>query len=547
VPDRGPLDNAAIATALHEYAALLELSGAGHYSSRAFRRGAELIASTPVPVAELVQSGRVRELRGIGPGIEARLRELVETGRIAEVEELRRETSPELAALGRLLGFGAQLGAAIGTTLDIRTAAELRTAASAGRLRAVPGIGPRTEARILAALAREAPAASRPLRLDRARAQSEKLARALQGIAAGDARRFADAPGRLVVVVESEDAESVRTRFAALPEIVTMLAPETGITAEGLPVELVIAAPETLGTALVRATGSAEYVASLGPLPDARDEESVYRLLGRPYAPPELRELPARSVPPALVELEDIRGDLHCHTRWSDGKATVLEMAAAAIERGYEYLAICDHTRAVRVVPGLDADDLRRQAIEIGAANAALAPFRVLRGAECDILPDGSLDLPDDILSELDWVQLSLHAGQRAPRRELTARVTHAMQHPAVRCLSHPTGRLIGHRPANALDLEKTFQTAVDTGVALEVNGLPDRLDLSGEHVRLALEAGVAIVCSTDAHSTGGLQHMPLSVHTARRGGATPASILNTQPLARLLDTVRRSRTGAPA
>ena len=209
----------------------------------------------------------------------------------------------------------------------------------------------------------------------------------------------------------------------------------------------------------------------------------------------------------------------------------MLEMATAARELGYEYLAICDHTQSVRVVPGLEGDDVRRQAEEIVAANEALAPFRVLRGIECDILPDGSLDLPDDVLAELDWVQVSLHAGQRAQRRELTARVVEAMRHPAARCLSHPTGRLINHRPANALDLEEVFRVALETGLAVEVNGLPDRLDLRDDHVRLAIEAGVPIVCSTDAHSIRGLANMQLSVATARRGGATAADVLNTRPL----------------
>jgi DNA polymerase (family 10) len=210
-------------------------------------------------------------------------------------------------------------------------------------------------------------------------------------------------------------------------------------------------------------------------------------------------------------------------------------MGLAARDRGYEYLAICDHTPNVTVVPGLDADALRRQAEEIAAASEELAPFRVLRGAECDIRRDGTLDLPDDVLAELEWVQLSLHAGQREPRRELTARVTEAMRHPAVRCLSHPTGRLIGHRPENALDLERTFEVALETGVALEVNGLPDRLDLRDEHVRAAIAARVPLVCSTDAHSVNGLANMALSVHTARRGGARREDVLNTKPPAEIL------------
>jgi len=209
-------------------------------------------------------------------------------------------------------------------------------------------------------------------------------------------------------------------------------------------------------------------------------------------------------------------------------------MGEAARDLGYEYLAICDHTPNVRVVPGLDADDLRRQAEEIAAANEQLGPFRILRGTECDIRADGTLDLADDILAELDWVQLSLHAGQRQARDELTKKVTEAMRHPAVSCLSHPKGRIINHRPENALDLERTFEVALETGIAIETNGLPDRLDLKDVYVRQAIEAGVPICCSTDAHSVRGLGNMALSVSTARRGWATAAHIVNTRSLAEL-------------
>jgi DNA polymerase (family 10) len=248
-----------------------------------------------------------------------------------------------------------------------------------------------------------------------------------------------------------------------------------------------------------------------------------------------LRELDAPPAPPDLLELGHIRGELHAHSTASDGKATVEEMGRAAQALGYEYLAICDHTRNVRVVPGLDADDIRRQGEEIAAVNEVLAPFRILRGSECDILPDGSLDLPDDVLAELEWVQISLHAGQRWGRAALTDRVVEAMRHPAARCLSHPTGRILNHRPENALDLERVFEVSLETGVALEVNGLPDRLDLSAGHVREALAVGVKIVCSTDAHSVRGLGNMELSVATARRGGARRGDVLSTLSLADLL------------
>jgi DNA polymerase (family 10) len=210
-------------------------------------------------------------------------------------------------------------------------------------------------------------------------------------------------------------------------------------------------------------------------------------------------------------------------------------MARAALERGYDYLAICDHTPAVGAVRGLPPGDVRRQAEEIAAANELLAPFRVLRGIECDILPDGRLDLPDDVLAELDWVQASVHGGQRMPRAEMTKRVEEALRNPYVRCLSHPKGRYINRRPENALDLERVYEVALEENVALEVNGLPDRLDLSGEHVREALRAGVQIVCSTDAHSVRGLGNMALSVATARRGWARSADVVNTRPLDAIL------------
>ena len=532
------LDNAAIAERLEAFAVLLDLSGSSYYTSRAYRRAAETIRESKAPIADLVRAGRVQELRGIGPGIAGRLRELVETGRIEELDELEAEVQPELVGLGRFLGIAPKRMVEIGNALGVRTPDEFREAARAGRLQSVRGVGPQTEQRLLARLEREREPRQRGLLLNRARTLVEEIAAPLDGAIAGDPRRWADTSFDLAVVCATSEPARILDAFAASPLIVTVVERDErraiGVTVEGVPVELVAAEPGRFGTELVRATGTRAYVEALGDLPGAADEHAVYAALGIPWCPPELREEPFRGTPPQLVTLDDIRGDLHCHTTWSDGKASVLEMATAASDLGYEYIAICDHTQNVRVVPGLDADDLRRQGEEIAAANAELAPFRVLRGTEVDIRSDGSLDLPDDILAELDWVQLSLHAGQRERGDTLTKKVTEAMQHPAVTCLSHPKGRIINHRPPNALQLERVFEVAQETGVALETNGLPDRLDLSGSEVRLAVEAGVPVVASTDAHSVRGLGNMRLAVATARRGWATAASIVNTRPLAEL-------------
>jgi DNA polymerase (family 10) len=540
------LDNSAVASRLDAFAGLLDLAGASPYTSRAYRRAAETIRETRAPVVELVRNGRVRDLRGIGPGIAARLAELVETGTILELDELRAAVRPELVGLGRFLGLSPSRMIAIAGALGVGTPEELREAALAGRLQAVPGVGPMTERKLLERLEREPATERRGLPLNRARALLEQIAAAVGGEIAGDVRRWHDVPVDLAVVASTDDPAEALGAFEHLPQIVMVVERAErralGVTVEGMPVRLVLAEPGRLGTELVEETGSREYVEALGPLPIAAEETGVFAALGLPWCPPELREKPFRGRPPALVELADVRGDLHCHTTWSDGKATVMEMAVAARDLGYEYLAVCDHTTSVGVVPGLDADGLRRQAEEIAAAGELLAPFRILHGSEVDIRRDGRLDLPDDALDQLDWVQLSLHAGQREPRETLTKKVVEAMRHPAVRCLSHPKGRIVNHRPPNALDLEAVLEVALETGVAMEVNGLPDRLDLCGPDVRLTVEAGVPVVVSTDAHSVRGLGNMGLAVATARRGWATAADVLNTRPLTELQREAARDR-----
>ena len=414
------MDNAQIADRLDAFAGLLELGEANPYSARAYRRAAETIRAVPVPVEDLVRSGKVRELRGIGGSIEAKLRELAETGDIAELVELERELAPGIVGLGRYLGLGAKRSVELARALQAHTPEEFHEAAAAGRLRDVPGIGPKLESQLLEALAHaREPREERSIGFARARELVGAIAAALEGEAAGDVRRWHEAPSRLVVVRGAEEPGAVLDRFAALPQIVAVIEREerraVGVTIEGVPVELLVPTPACAGTELLRATGSRAYVAALGPLPDGADEAAVYAALDAPAWPPELREGPVTGEPPALLEVADIRGDLHCHTTWSDGRASVEEMARAAIARGYAYIAICDHTPAVGAVPGLTPDDVRRQAGEIAAANELLAPFRVLRGIECDIRQDGTLDLPDDVLG-----RAGLGPGER-PRRPADA------------------------------------------------------------------------------------------------------------------------------
>ena len=541
--------NAEIADRLTLFAALLDLAGTSPFAVRAYTRAADGIRTSPASVAQLVRTGRVRELRGIGPSIESKLRELVETGEIAELRALEEELAPALVAYGRVLGLTASRTLAIARHLNLRTVEELKQAAAEGRLRDVPGVGSVTEAKILANLARE-PAAPRGLTINRSRALSREVAEALGGELAGPARRYAELSHDLTVVAVADEAEPLLDRFAALPAVVVVLErgerQSVGLTVDGVPVTLVVATPASFGAELVRATGSAEYVAALGPLPEAATELEVFERLGLPFCPPELRELSGATPPPGLVELDELCGDLHCHTTWSDGRDSVHEMALAAQRRGYEYLAICDHSPNVRVVPGLDSEQLLRQAEEIAQVNELVAPFRVLRGVECDIRADGSLDVDDHILESLEWVQLSLHAGQRRSRRELTRMVTEAMRHPAVRALSHPKGRILNHRPENALDLDEVFAVALETGVALEVNGLPDRLDLSAVHVREALSAGVSLVLNSDSHSARGLDNVELAVATARKGGVTRDAVVNVRPLEELVSRSPGRGTTAP-
>ena len=393
------LPNSTIADTLESFAGLLDLSGASFYTSRAYRRAAELVRSTEAPIAELVASGRARELRGIGPGIEARLKELVETGKIAELEELESSVSPELVGLGRFLGLGPKRAVEIGQALGVRTAEEFRAAAEAGRLSEAPGIGPKTEQRILERLSRaEQPRPRRGLTLNRALALSDGIASAVGGTTAGHPRRRRDTSERFAVVVAAADPAPALDRFAALPQIVSIVEREErraiGVDVEGVPVELVAADPAKFGTELVRATGSRAYVAALGELPDESDEDALYAALGSRSARPSSAR--SRSAASRRRSSRSPTSAATC-TSTRPGRTARRACSRWARRRGSSATSTWRSATTRRTSASsraLDADELRRQAEEIAAANEQLAPFRILRGTECDIRADGTLDLP---------------------------------------------------------------------------------------------------------------------------------------------------------
>ena len=423
------LENQAIAERLDSFATLLELAGANPYSSRAYRRAAELIRATEAPVADLIRAGRVRELRGIGRGIEGRLRELVETGEIAELEELEREVQPDLVGLGRYLGIGARQAVLIARTLGVRTAAELREAAAAGRLREVPGIGPQKEAKLLAALERvDEPRPPRGLLLHRARRLRRRDRRAARRHAG---RRPAALQGleravRRGRVRGRRPGRGTRARSSRCPAIVSVArargaarataSPSRGFRSSSSSRSRSGSAPSSCARPARPSTSPRSSRCPTRPTRRASTGSSEI-----PFCPPELREAPFRGKPPVLLEHgDDPRRPAQPHDLVRRNRERRDDGRSQRSHCGYEYLAICDHTPAVGAVRGLTADDLRRQALEIADANEALAPFRVLRGTECDILPDGRLDLPDSILAELDWVQASVHGGQRLPKKKQT-------------------------------------------------------------------------------------------------------------------------------
>lgn len=552
--------NGDVAEQLELLADLSELLGDEGFRVLAYRRAATRVRETPASIAELALAGGAKALPGIGKTIEGKIVEIVETGEIVALTKRKALVPPEVVAFLRLPGLGPKTAARIWRELGVTTLAELKAAAESERLRTLSGLGARSEEKILKALAgglgaeeekRGLLGTGLPAVLGVV-AELRAHPTAVEVSEAGSVRRRKETFRDLDVIATATDPPALTEAFTRLPLVAEIVAhgdtKATAISHGGLRFDLRVVPPECFGNLLQHFTGSKEHNVAMreeaqrrglsiseygvttvetGEVVTARTEEELYAYLGYAFIPPELREnageleAARERALPELVELGDLRGDLHTHSTWSDGRATIAEMAAAARARGYAYLAVCDHSQRLR------EGRLKAQWEEIDALNERLKPFRLLKGVEVNIKADGSLDLADTELAALDWVMASVHSSFD---RDPTGRALAAMESPHVDCIGHLTGRKIGKRLPADVDLERVVEKALETGTFLELNSQPDRLDLRDVHARLAAEAGVPLVVSSDGHRPHELAFVELGIAQARRAWLTKTQVVNTRP-----------------
>jgi DNA polymerase (family 10) len=577
--------NTAIADAFQELGDLYELDGAIVHRVVAYRTAAKAVREASVSVAALARQGRATEIPGIGKTLEEKVVSLAETGTIPAAERLRTKFPPGLIAITRIPGLGPKRARLLHSELGIDSPQALRAAVEAQRLRDVRGLGAKFEATVLEALdamdARPEGVGEPRLLLPRALELGEAIAAGLRRLGgdgthvevAGSIRRQADSVKDIDLIATTTRPTALAKSLARLEEIELVSsagkAGARGRTHAGYGIDLRIGAPKQRGNLLQHFTGSGRHNAALreaavkaglhvseyGILDDATGvtethatEEEVYRRLGLDYIEPELRECRGEleaaraSELPRLIELGDIRGDLHSHTVASDGHNTIDEMSAAARERGYEYLAITDHSASHGFGDAVSAEQLRRQIDMVHESNDAMDGFDLLAGSEVNILPDGSLDYDDELLAQLDWVVASVHTSFSMSEQAMTERMIMAIEHPLVDVIGHPTGRLIERRSPYAIDLDAVFAAAARTGTMLEINANPDRRDLSDVHSRAAARAGVTIIIDSDAHRTRTLQNMRWGVASARRAWLSAEQVANTRPLRELRGLGKKAR-----
>jgi DNA polymerase (family X) len=561
--------NAEIAAAFDELAVLYELDGAVKYRVLAYSTAAKAIRESPISVADLAAAGRVTEVPGVGKTLAEKIDALIETGEIPAALKLKAKFPPTLIEVARVPGVGAKTARRLFDELGIATLEDLKQAAEAERVREIRGLGPKVEENVLANLERlgDPDHGSGRVLLSMARPIAEELARTLREHpasdrveVAGSVRRWGETCKDIDLIATAEDPTALAEALVASPLIASAGKPGPNgarvQTQNGISVDLRIVAPQAFGNLLQHFTGSQAHNVQLreeavkrglsvsehgitevesGEVELCAGEEAVYERLGYAYVEPELREgrgelkAAREGKLPQLVRVEDLRGDLHMHTTLSDGRNTVEEMAAAGRERGYAYMAITDHSASHGFGDHVTAERLWERIEEIAQWNRGKRGFRLLAGSEVNIGLDGSLDYPEDLLEALDWVLASVHTSFAVSEKEMTARVLAAIENPQVDCIGHLTGRLIGRREPYGVDVEAVVEAAARTGTMLEINGNPNRRDLSEQHARLAVDAGATIVLNTDAHGVETLANMQYAVASARRAWLTAADVANTR------------------
>jgi len=573
------LDNQGIARVLIEIADLLELKGENPFKIRAYRNGADVVSTCGEAVAALDSAGLIA-LPGIGKDLAARIREICDTGTAAFHQELLREFPATLLDILRLQGVGPKTAALLYRTLAIATLEALEEAAARGRLRQIKGMGAKKEALILKAIEERRQHAGRHLLADTDTVASALLAHLRQAspgtefVPVGSLRRGTPTCGDLDILAIGGDSTLIDgfTRHPLAERVLGRGDTKGSVLLRGgFQADLRLVPPESRGAALQYFTGSKAHNIALrdralgrgwklneyGLFDSATDlpvagasEEEIYGALGLAFVPPELREnrgeieAAERRTLPQLVELGDIRGDCHCHTEATDGRDSILDMALAARAAGLTYLAITDHSQALAMAGGLDEAAALRHAARVREVGARVDGLRLLAGIECDIRPDGTLDLADDCLAQLDVVVASVHSAFNQDEAQMTDRIVRAIASPHVDILGHPTGRLLLRRDAYAVNVERVVAAAAAAGVALEINCQVDRLDLSDAHARLARDRGVKVIIDTDSHAAGGFRMLRWGVTTARRAWLTRDDVLNTRPVEEFLALLRRNRKG---
>ena len=561
--------NAEIAAALRELGVLYELDGADRFRVLAYREAARTVANSPISIEQLAEEGRLTELPGVGKTLAEKIETLIETGSIPSADKLKQKFPATLVEVTRVPGLGAKTARRIYDELGVENLVQLKQAAEQGRIAGIRGLGPKTEENILASLegVTEDGIGERLLLSHVLPIADEICSDLVQlGVArrieiAGSARRWTETCKDLDLIATTDDppalVDALATHGLSAETRRGGDAAASVLTHAGLKVDLRIGTEETFGDLLQHFTGSAAHNVQLRERALARgfsvsehgvaevegekvhrfaDEAGVYELLGLPYIEPELREgrgeIEAGETGelPELVTVDDIRGDLHCHTTLSDGRNSLAEMAEAGRRRGYAYLAVTDHSATHGFGNDVSARQLARRIEEVRAWNqSAPRGFRLLAGSEVNIGLDGSLDYPDELLAELDWVVASVHTSFAIGDKAMSDRVIAAMEHPLVDCIGHLTGRLLLRREPYGVQIERIVEAATRTGTMMEINGNPNRRDLNEHHAKLAAEAGVRIVCNTDAHGTDTLSNIKYSVATARRAWLSADQIANTR------------------